>query len=75
MSNALKPGGIAIIGTFAPTGPEKCNCLTVVRHDAASLTEVLGPRFRLLLSEPYQHVTPWKSVREFQFSTFEKISI
>jgi SAM-dependent methyltransferase len=74
MSNALKPGGIAIIGTFAPTGPEKCSGLTVARHDAASLAEVLGPRFRLLLSESYQHVTPWKSVQEFQFSTFEKIA-
>ena len=74
MAKALKPSGIAIIGTFAPTGPERCSGLPVARHDAASLTEILGSRFRLLYSEPHQHVTPWNTVQDFQFSIFEKRS-
>lgn len=74
MAKALRPAGIAIIGTFALSGPERCSGLPVARHDAASLAEIFGPKFRLLHSEPHRHVTPWKSVQEFQFSTFEKRS-
>jgi SAM-dependent methyltransferase len=72
MSEALKPGGIAIIGAFAPSGPEKCSGLPVARHDASSLSKIFGPQFELLSSEPYRHVTPWNSVQEFQFSIFAK---
>ncbi len=72
MAKALKPGGIAIIGTFAPSGPERCSGLPVARHDAANLAAIFGPRFRLSRSEPYRHVTPWKSVQDFLFNTFEK---
>lgn len=74
MAKALKPAGMAIIGTFALSGPEKCSGLPVARHDAASLAEIFGSSFRLLRSEPHRHVTPWKSVQEFQFSIFEKQS-
>ena len=70
---ALKPGGHAIIGTFAPDGPEKCSGLPVARHDAASLATVLGPRFRLLATRRHEHATPWGSVQNFQFSTFERL--
>ncbi|MFF0924507.1 class I SAM-dependent methyltransferase [Rhizobium leguminosarum] len=70
MSKALKLGGIAIIGTFALSGPEKCSGLTVARHDAGSLERIFGQQFKLLSSEPYQHTTPWNSVQDFQFSTF-----
>lgn len=74
MSKALKLGGITIIGTFALSGPEKCSGLTVARHDAESLERIFGQQFKLLSSEPYQHVTPWNSVQNFQFSTFLKAS-
>jgi SAM-dependent methyltransferase len=74
MSKALKLGGIAIVGTFAPSGPEKCSGLTVARHDAEGLKRIFGQKYKLLSSEPYQHTTPWKSVQDFQFSTFMKIA-
>lgn len=67
---ALKQDGHVIIGTFAPDGPEKCSGLTVVRHDAASLSALLGPRFRLVDSRSHEHGTPWGFVQKFQFSTF-----
>jgi SAM-dependent methyltransferase len=70
---ALKPGGRAVIGTFAPDGPEKCSGLPVARHDAASLAAVLGPRFLLLATRQHDHATPWGSVQKFQFSTFERL--
>lgn len=67
---ALTPGGVAIIGTFAPDGPERCSGLPIVRHDSASLSAVLGNRFQLLSEERYTHQTPSGAMQKFQFSTF-----
>lgn len=69
---ALVPGGIAVIGTFAPDGPEKCSGLPVARHDAASLSSVLGAGFELVGTQRHDHSTPWGSVQHFQFSTFRR---
>ena len=48
LKQALQPGGHAIIGTFALDGPERCSGLPVVRYDATSLSELLGPEFDLV---------------------------
>jgi SAM-dependent methyltransferase len=72
MSEALPPGGIAIIGTFAPDGPEKCSGLPVARHDAASLAAIFGPGFDLLASRRHDHRTPWDTIQHFEFSTFRR---
>ena len=70
LSRALRRGGVAIIGTFAPDGPERCSGLPVHRHDAASLARMLGGDFTLLESRPHDHLTPWGAVQHFQFSMF-----
>lgn len=67
---ALNVGGVAIIGTFAADGPERCSGLPVVRHDAASIAAVLGTGFDLLSEHRHEHSTPGGSVQKFQFSTF-----
>ena len=69
---AVKPGGHVIIGTFALDGPEKCSGLPIVRHDAASLSAILGPEFKLIDERRHDHVTPWGAVQRFQFSTFRR---
>ncbi len=71
---ALRPGGHAIIGTFASDGPEQCSRLPVARYDSATLAAELGPRFRLVESVREQHITPEKTVQAFQFSRFVRIS-
>lgn len=73
MDQALVPGGHAIIGTFAPDGPEKCSGLPVARYDATLLAERLGPGYRLIQSLMHDHVTPWGSVQRFHFGLFRKI--
>ncbi|EHS53612.1 Methyltransferase type 12 [Rhizobium sp. PDO1-076] len=70
LKSALSAGGVAVIGTFAPDGPEKCSGLPVARHDCTSLQRLLGPDFDLLGSISHEHHTPWGSVQRFQFSTF-----
>lgn len=73
MGQALVPGGHAIIGTFAPDGPERCSGLPVARYDATLLAERLGPGYRLIRSLMHDHVTPWGSVQRFHFGLFRKI--
>ena len=70
--NAVGPGGHVIIGTFALDGPERCSGLLVVRHDAASIGEVLGPSFKLIESRQHGHRTPGGAVQRFQFSRFQR---
>lgn len=69
---ALRPGGNAIIGTFAPDGPERCSGLPVMRHDAASLASMLGPDFSLTGTRNHHHHTPGGAIQKFQFSSFRK---
>lgn len=73
LSRALKTGGRAVIGTFAPDGPEKCSGLPVARHDEQSLQALLGEGFALVATRRHEHETPWGSIQRFQFSTFEKL--
>ncbi len=68
--HALRPGGYAIIGTFAIDGPEKCSGLPVTRHDANSLAAIFGAEFTLVDSRRHEHLTPWGAIQKFQFSTF-----
>jgi len=68
---AVRPGGHVIIGSFAPDGPERCSGLPVVRHDPASIGEVLGYSFKLIESRRHDHQTPGGAIQRFQFSRFE----
>ncbi len=70
---AVRPGGHVIIGTFAMEGPERCSGLPVVRHDAASLGQMLGPSFELVESRNHAHQTPTGIIQRFQFSRFRRL--
>lgn len=74
LETGLRVGGVAIIGTFAPDGPEKCSGLPVARYDAARLADTLGHNFTLEDTHLHQHATPQGSVQRFQFSTFCRVS-
>lgn len=73
LRRALRPGGHAIIGTFAPDGPERCSGLPVMRHDAASLQAELGPEFTLVHALRHDHRTPSDAVQRFQFALFRRV--
>jgi 2-polyprenyl-3-methyl-5-hydroxy-6-metoxy-1,4-benzoquinol methylase len=72
MQQAIKPGGHAIIGTFATDGPEKCSGLPVNRYDEASLARELGEGFELTESRRHDHSTPWNSSQRFLFCVFRR---
>jgi ubiquinone/menaquinone biosynthesis C-methylase UbiE len=70
MRRAIKPGGHAIIATFALDGPERCSGLPVQRYDGRSVGEAIGDRFELIRTRPQVHTTPWGAKQSFQFSLF-----
>ena len=72
LREALRPGGHAIIATFALDGPERCSGLQVIRYDAARLAGVLGGAFNLLETRRHDHRTPMGSIQSFQFSVFRR---
>jgi SAM-dependent methyltransferase len=72
LTQALRPGGFAIIATFAKDGPDKCSGLPVRRYDPEELARELGDGFALIESRRHDHSTPWNSNQRFQFSVLQK---
>ena len=73
LHRGVKPGGHAVIGTFALDGPDKCSGMPVQRYDAATLSRTIGPAFELIAEEPHRHVTPWGATQSFQFSVLRRV--
>lgn len=67
---AVKPGGHAIISTFAPEAPAKCSGLPVMRYDHAALQQTLGEPFQLERYSRELHVTPGGVEQMYQFCQF-----
>lgn len=72
LCETLKPGGSAIIATFALDGPEKCSGLPVQRYSPETLVAELGPDFELREARPHVHTTPWGSTQSFQYSRVQR---
>lgn len=63
----LKPGGIALMATFALDGPEMCSGLDVQRYDADTLMAAFGPGFTLLAQDMEYHRTPKGAKQKFNY--------
>ena len=72
LREAVEPGGFAIIGTFAPDGPERCSGLRIMRYDANIVSHDLGQDFVLIDHQRHDHMTPAGVVQKFQFSVFRR---
>lgn len=64
-SRAVVAGGVAVIGVFAPDGPEQCSGLPVVRSSVADLEHLFGDGWSLDESVHHVHTTPWGSEQAF----------
>jgi len=73
LRSALAPGGIAVIGGFAPNGPSRCSGLPVIQHDSASLLGLLGDEFIMLQTCSHNHTTPTGMIQQFEFTAFRKL--
>jgi SAM-dependent methyltransferase len=64
-AGALRPGGVAVLGTFAVDGPSSCSGLPTCRYDAPMLTALCGSAFTLEHHEREEHHTPLGAVQPF----------
>ncbi len=67
MAATVRPGGHAVIGTFAPDGPTMCSGLPVQQYDAPSLAAAMGAAFQLEAQQRHDHTTPSGGVQHFTF--------
>jgi ubiquinone/menaquinone biosynthesis C-methylase UbiE len=69
---ALKPGGQAVVATFASKGPERCSGLPTCRYDAAGLALEFAAAFNVVRSAVVEHRTPWGAVQPFLYCQMER---
>ncbi len=74
LGSAVPRRGNAIVGTFAPDGPEMCSGLPVVRYAPASLANEMGPAWELLETIFEDHATPAGKIQRYQFSRFVRVA-
>jgi SAM-dependent methyltransferase len=67
---AVRPGGQALIATFAPDAPPRCSGLEVVRYSPDELAAEFGAEFRLLSSHREEHRTPGGLTQAFTYCLF-----
>lgn len=72
LTHALKPGGHAIIATFAEDGPAQCSGLPVMRYRADGLAAELGEGFDLSWHQHATHHTPFGTTQQFMWCGFRK---
>lgn len=72
-AHAVAPGGHAVIGGFAPDGPERCSGLPVARRDAAQIAAVMGAAFELVESRHESHRTPGGAVQSFAYALLQRV--
>lgn len=71
-SSTLQPGGMILVSTFAPTGPEKCSGLNITRYSEENLEKIFEKHFKILKCFEQTHTTPWSSKQDFIYCLFKK---
>jgi SAM-dependent methyltransferase len=69
---AVRMGGHLVISTFAPSGPESCSGLPVLRHSADSLRAEFGGEFELIDAFELDHLTPWSATQRFTHAVLRR---
>lgn len=73
---ALRPGGVALISSFAEDGPERCSNLPVQRYAPAQLVAEVNRHatapFALIQSRHHTHTTPRGGAQAFQISVLQR---
>jgi len=72
-SRAVASGGHAVIGGFAPGGPERCSGLSVARRSPEEIAALLGASFVLIESRQEQHRTPGGAEQAFSYALLRRV--
>ncbi|MGH8175001.1 MAG: class I SAM-dependent methyltransferase [Steroidobacter sp.] len=71
-TQAIAPGGHAVVGCFAADGPERCSGLPVVRRDPPEIAALFGVAFSLVESRREVHRTPSGGAQRFAYALLRK---
>lgn len=71
-ARAVMRGGHAVIGGFAPDGPERCSGLLVARRSVEDIARILGPPFTLIASHQERHQTPSGAEQSFAYALLRR---
>ncbi len=71
-ARAVAPGGHAVIGGFAPRGPQRCSGLRVARRSAQDIAGLLAPAFELVEEREERHTTPADRVQLFAYALLRR---
>lgn len=72
LDKAVAAKGKALIGTFALNGPLKCSGIDIRQYSVQSLNECLQDRFEPLNHRTIAHPTPFDTLQNFVFCSFQK---
>ena len=73
-TRALRPGGVAIIGGFAPDGPARCSGLGVARRSATDIARCMGLLFALQEERAEMHTTPGGAEQSFVYAVLRRLA-
>ena len=69
-TNCVK--GYLSVGTFSKQGPVKCSGLKISQYSKTELMSVFGSGFHLVDSKTEDHLTPFDTLQNFLFCSFQK---
>lgn len=71
----ITSSGKLIIGTFSTHGPEKCSGLPIQQYNEKLLSNTLEKWFLKIKCITTNHITPFKTLQNFLFCSFQKLSV
>ena len=72
LARSLRPGGYAVMATFAENGPEQCSGLPTSRYSKDALQAELGASFELMDTRSEAHRKPQGGEQQFMYCLFHK---
>ena len=72
-TQAVAPGGVVVLGTFAADGPTQCSGLPTARYDTVSLARAFGSAFVLEHAEREEHTTPAGADQPFSWVVLRRV--
>jgi len=75
VKSAVRMNGHLVIGTFSLNGPTKCSGIPIKQYSQHSLSDVFSENFELISASEVDHPTPFETVQNFIFGTFQRIEI
>lgn len=68
----IRAGGVLVLGTFAPDGPESCSGLPTARYAPGELGAMFADGFDLAHAEVEAHHTPWGATQSFTWVVLQR---